>query len=281
MRGFYERVLVKAGQGGLLQAEEVRGGCIHQTLFLRAKKGDCFLKWSRKPLAYEMFSAEIDGLRRLQKVGLLTPEVLAVGRDEEKAYLLLRYVVSRSFRASYWEVLAKQLSYLHNQTNEYFGLETDNFIGSLPQRNTQTKEWLSFFVDQRLRPLTTTPPIPLSVVKNMERLYVRLEKLLPEERPALLHGDLWSGNLHTDPLGMPCWIDPAVYYGAKEMELALPLLFGGFSDRFYTTYEEVALLQPGWQERVEIYALYPLLVHVHLFGAQYISGIEQRLTRFL
>ena len=281
MRNFYERVLTDARQGRLLQTESVSGGCIHQTLLLRATKGDCFLKWSEEVSAYEMFYSEADGLRRLERAGLLTPEVLALGRYEEKAYLLLRYIDAQPAAAHYWEVLAKQLAQLHNQTAAHFGLETDNFIGALPQKNVQKNCWRTFFLEQRLRPLVSSPPLSVSLLKAFDHLYLRLPQLLPKEKPALLHGDLWSGNLHRDSAGLPCWIDPAVYYGAKEMELALPVLFGGFSERFYIAYEEAAPLQPGWQERVEIYTLYPLLVHVHLFGPQYLRSIEQRLAHFL
>ena len=280
MRAFYEKVLTAAGCGRL-QGAEVLGGGIHRATRLSTSAAAYFLKWSTRAGAFDMFCAEVDGLDRLRRAGLRTPEVIDKGSYEEKAYLLLEYVSPQPATPRYWDTLAHQLAHLHEQTATHFGLEADNFIGALPQKNAQTANWTTFFVEQRLRSLTSSPPLSLSVVEDMERLCFRLPQLLPTERPALLHGDLWSGNLHIGEKGQPSWIDPAVYYGAKEIELALPMLFGGFSSRFFEVYETAAALEPGWKERVQIYLIYPLLVHVHLFGQQYLSSLNQQIKRFL
>jgi fructosamine-3-kinase len=111
-------------------------------------------------------------------------------------------------------------------------------------------------------------------------LYNKLPALLPTEKPSLLHGDLWSGNLIKDDKGEPCIIDPAVYYGNREVDLAMTKLFGGFDDDFYFHYDEAFPLQPGYEDRVDIYNLYPLLVHVNLFGSTYVPSVDRILRRF-
>ena len=112
------------------------------------------------------------------------------------------------------------------------------------------------------------------------QLYNQLPELLANEPSSLLHGDLWSGNLMTDDKGQPALIDPAVYYGNREVEIAFTRLFGGFDNKFYTTYNAVWPLSSGFEVRKDIYNLYPLLVHVNLFGGGYLSQVESILNRY-
>jgi fructosamine-3-kinase len=121
----------------------------------------------------------------------------------------------------------------------------------------------------------------LDFLKKFQRIYPVLENFFPKEKPALLHGDLWSGNIMRGKNGMPVLIDPAVYYGHREMDLAFSRLFGGFESLFYESYETVFPLEPGFEERVPVYNLYPLLVHLLLFGKSYLSGIEKTVNRLL
>lgn len=117
-------------------------------------------------------------------------------------------------------------------------------------------------------------------VRRVERLFPKLEALIPNESPALLHGDLWSGNFLIDERGLPVVIDPAVYFGHREAELAFMHLFGGFDKRLFEAYHRVFPLQADWQERMEVFNLYPLLVHVNLFGRSYWRQIETTLKKF-
>lgn len=117
--------------------------------------------------------------------------------------------------------------------------------------------------------------------KKFEALFLKLPALLPEEKPSLLHGDLWSGNLITDEKGEPCLIDPAVYYGNRETDLAMTKLFDGFDSEFYHCYNECFPLQKGFERRANLYNLYPLLVHVNLFGGSYKQSVENILDDFL
>ena len=115
----------------------------------------------------------------------------------------------------------------------------------------------------------------------MDRLYSRLKDLLPDERPSLLHGDLWSGNVISGPAGNPVVIDPAIYFGNREAEIAFTRLFGGFDEDFYKSYQGNYPLIPGFEDRCDLYNLYPLLVHANLFGSSYLNAVRGIINRFL
>ncbi len=161
----------------------------------------------------------------------------------------------------------------------------NNFIGSLQQNNEFHENWIEFFVEKRLRPqfglAYYNKLIDVSYLRHLDKLPQALERIFPKEKPSLLHGDLWSGNAMRDKSGNPCLVDPAVYYGHREMELAFTKLFGGFDSSFYHAYEEAFPLEIGFKDRKDIYNLYPLMVHVNLFGTSYLSGIDKVLERIL
>ena len=264
----------------LLKIDKIPGGCTHEVLKLSTQQANYLIKWSASVEAVSMFECEREGLERLATAGLYVPEVLAQGKEEEGAYLLLSYISPGAASDRYWEQLGEQLAQLHTVTQAHFGLEKDNFIGALVQKNQPSTRWADFLIEQRFRPLVSSPPLPLKTVRAMESLYLRLHSLLPDRPASLLHGDLWSGNLLCSTKGQVCWIDPAIYYGDAEMDLALALLFGGFSPRFFKSYQFNHPLQPEWKRRVDVYILYHLLVHVHLFGESYIPSLQKRLKAF-
>jgi len=178
----------------------------------------------------------------------------------------------------------QQLATLHQTSAECFGLDHDNYIGRLPQSNRHHSDWIEFFITERIDPqlkqAIDSRAVGSGVADRWKRVARQLPDLIPVARPALLHGDLWGGNYMFDGSGRAVLFDPAVYYGHHEMELAFTKLFGGFSEPFYEGYEEVAPLEPGFQDRIPIYNLYPLLVHVNLFGGHYIRQAEQILRNF-
>jgi fructosamine-3-kinase len=185
----------------------------------------------------------------------------------------------------YWQELGVGLAQLHMATQEQFGYATNNYIASLVQTNSPKNSWQEFFIENRLEPLAGKAYyqglLSLEFFKKFQEMYPKLENLLPKEKPALLHGDLWSGNIMRGKNGSPCLIDPAVYYGHREMDLAFSRMFGGFEEGFYQSYETVFPLEPGFEERIPIYNLYPLLVHLLLFGKSYLSGIERTVNRLI
>jgi protein-ribulosamine 3-kinase len=261
------------------------GGCINNAIIIFTNKGDYFLKWNSE-IFYEMFRVESLGLELLRKTGeVRIPEVLGLGTEFGKSFLLLEFINSGPASKSFWTEFGTSLAALHKTTNELYGLDHNNYIGRLDQKNAYKSDWVNFFIDNRLTPQIELALekgiLPFDYLKKFEELFKKLPDLLPEEKPALLHGDLWSGNFLTDQSGNPCLIDPAVYYGNREIEVSFTRLFGGFDKEFYHSYQEAFPLQQGFEERVDVYNLYPLLVHVNLFGSGYLSGISNTLKRFI
>jgi fructosamine-3-kinase len=148
-----------------------------------------------------------------------------------------------------------------------------------------TATWVDFFIAQRLEPLLGKAYfeglIEEDFLKKFRAIYPRLHEFFPKERPSLLHGDLWSGNVMADSHGFPALIDPAVYFGNREMDIAFSRMFGGFDQRFYDAYDSFFPLSDGFEEKKDIYNLYPLLVHLLLFGKSYISGIQKVIAKLI
>lgn len=202
------------------------------------------------------------------------------------AWILMEYLPEGSTGGDFFERFGIALANLHNFNGDRFGLDHDNFIGSLHQSNKEHEKWTEFFIHERLAPQTKKAVdaglLSTSVIPKMEILYGKLESLLPDEPPALIHGDLWSGNfMSSGNERMPAIFDPAVYFGHREVDLAFSHMFGGFSSDFYHSYEEEFPLVPGFNRRINIYNLYPLLVHVNLFGGGYVTQFERSLSQYL
>lgn len=284
---FFERALFEStGKDLQVQGVEFKsGGCINNAVRIKTREGSFFLKWN-EGIEEDMFAAEANGLRILRASGSLNiPEVLGVGKVEDRHFLVLEYIDSRYPEKGYWKKLGQGLASQHRQTSRQYGLEENNYIGSLPQKNAQTDNWIAFFQENRLE-----VQLGLAVYKGLveddfvrrfKALYPKLPDLLSYEPPSLLHGDLWSGNVMVGGEGEPCLIDPAVYYGNREAELAFTELFGGFEQDFYSAYQEAYPLEAGYDDRKDIYNLYPLMVHVNIFGTSYLSGVERILKRFV
>lgn len=262
------------------------GGCINHGGKFRSQNRDFFLKWNSASQYPEMFKAEARGLTMLKNTGTIRiPEIISIGKTSSYQYLLLEFIESKPRSHNFWHTFGQQLALLHHNTNDVVGLDHDNYIGSLPQSNAETKNWVDFFINYRLQPQlkigSENNKVDQSLIKKLEKLYQKLPSMLPEEKPALLHGDLWSGNLLSDDNGNPCLIDPAVYYGNREVDLAMTTLFGGFDPTFFDAYVEAFPLLKGYQSRFDIYTLYPLLVHVNLFGKSYLTQVVSILNRYV
>jgi fructosamine-3-kinase len=261
------------------------GGCINQGGKLKTTAGTFFLKWNDAKKFPGMFEAESKGLKLLRQQNVIRiPEVIGQRENFSFQFLLLEFVEQKSRSKNYWEQLGKKLAGLHRCSEGFFGLGYSNYIGSLPQYNNSNTNWVDFFIEQRLQ-VQLKLAIENGVAKadwekKFAALYNKLPGLIPVEAPSLLHGDLWSGNLITDEKGEPCLIDPAVYYGNREADLAMTKLFGGFSGHFYSAYHEAFPLSPGHEQRVDLYNLYPLMVHVNLFGGSYMHSVESILRAF-
>ena len=261
------------------------GGCINHGGKLTTSSGSFFLKWNDDKNFPGMFEAEAKGLQLLhQQNAIRIPNVIGHGKNGPHQFLVLEFIEQKSRSKNYWEQLGQRLASLHRCSSELFGLDHANYIGSLRQYNHTNSNWINFFIEQRLdvqvNLAINNGAAPAGWAKKFEALYLKLPSLITIEKPSLIHGDLWSGNLITDDHGEPCLIDPAVYYGNREADLAMTRLFGGFSGEFYSAYEDAFPLPRGTEKRIDLYNLYPLLVHVNLFGGSYMHSVEGILRAF-
>lgn len=215
--------------------------------------------------------------------GLPVPEVY----HSSKKLLLMQFMEGKSSFCDQAERHAAELlAGLHSITAESYGHERDTLIGNLDQPNPPTESWTEFFREHRLLYMARTAHaagrLPSADLKRLERLAERLDGMIDEpERPSLVHGDAWSGNVLAKSGRITAFLDPAIYYADPEMEIAFISLFNSFGDTFLKRYEEVRGIRPGFfVTRRDLYNLYPLLVHVYFFGGGYLSSVQNTLSRF-
>jgi fructosamine-3-kinase len=261
------------------------GGDINEAYAVHLADGrDIFVK-THAHAPQGMFTSEARGLQWLAEPrALRVPHVLAVSDASEAPFLALEHIRSSARAPDFDERLGRGLATLHRAHPQGFGLDHDNFIGSLPQCNTPTATWCEFYASRRLEPQIRRAADAGLVTAHMraglDRVLAHLDGWMGSEEPAArLHGDLWGGNLHVDERGEPCLIDPAAYGGHREVDLAMMRLFGGFSTQVFDSYAESYPLAPGHDERLPLYQLYPLLVHVNLFGRSYVGAVERTLDQ--
>ena len=253
------------------------GGCINNAIKINTNKGDFFVKWNTNSKA-NMFQTEYNGLKVLKDTNTIRiPNVLCFDDD----FLILEFIPPSNPNNAFWEVFGQKLALMHKQTHSKFGLDFDNYIGSLYQDNTQNKNRTEFFIQNRLQAQLSIGNFSGTLLSDFDKLFQKLPNLFPNEKPALLHGDLWSGNFLAKNGDTPMLIDPAIYYGNREMDIAISKLFGGFNSDFYFAYNESHPLENGWEERIQICNLYPLLVHVNLFGGAYINQVKNILSYYV
>jgi len=253
------------------------GGCINNAIKINTNKGDFFVKWNTNSKA-NMFQSEYNGLKVLKDTNTIRiPNVLCFDDD----FLILEFISPSNPNNAFWEVFGQKLALMHKQTHSKFGLDFDNYIGSLYQDNTQNKNWTEFFIQNRLQAQLSIGNLSGTLLSDFDKLFQKLPNLFPNEKPALLHGDLWIGNFLAKNGDTPMLIDPAIYYGNREMDIAMSKLFGGFNSDFYFAYNESRPLENGWEERIQICNLYPLLVHVNLFGGAYINQVKNILSYYV
>ena len=278
--------LAAALGSGIASARAIAGGDINRAYEVALDDGRrLFVKANgRSPRG--MFVAEARGLGWLGQAGALRiPAVVAVAAPQDpQQFLVLELVATGAPARDFDERLGRGLATLHRFGAPGFGLDQDNFIGWLPQANGAAGSWPEFYrarrLEAQLRRAADEGRATSRMRQGFERLFGALQDLCgPAEPPARLHGDLWGGNLLCDDRGAPCLIDPAVYGGHREIDLAMMRLFGGFSPRVFDAYHEAWPLADGHRERVSLYQLYPLMVHVNLFGGGYVGSVEAALER--
>lgn len=275
------------------EARPISGGDISDAYALELADGQRLFAKTRRNAPAGMFAAEARGLEWLRSAfvgagaesSLTVPQVLATGEGGPTSFLVLELLQPGRRRSGFDEHLGRGLAHLHRAGAAGFGFDADNFIGPLAQSNRAAASWPEFYRRERLLPQLALPNarrlLGERVRRRFEHLLDALEEWVgPHEGPARLHGDLWGGNLHVTAAGTPALIDPAVYGGHREMDLAMMRLFGGFSQRTFEAYAEAFPLASGHEERVSLWQLYPLLVHVNLFGGSYVSRLAAALERY-
>ena len=285
------KLRIEAALGSkIVKSSSVSGGDINEATRIELSDGRRAFVKTNLNAPRGMFPAEARGLGWLREAqAIRLPQVYAVCRDDatgQAAYLVLEWIEPGHAAADFDERLGQGLAQLHQTQAPSFGFDSDNFIGSLPQDNQREACWTEFFWKRRLEPqvkrAVESRRLDTSTRHAFERLALRLPELFPViEPPARLHGDLWGGNLHIDSGGQPCLIDPAVYGGHREMDLGMMQLFGGFSARTLAAYAECYPLAEGFEQRVALTQLYPLLVHVNLFGGGYAASVKKAVQRYI
>ena len=265
--------------------ELVYGGDINKAYCLFTSAGKYFLKINDEGKYPGMFSKEANGLDLIRKnCELVIPQIIKVGVCNQQQYLLMEWLEKGVPQKNMWENFGTGLATMHKQPQKYFGLNEDNYIGSLKQFNDPHNEWYSFYAECRIMPLVKklfeAGNFSKTDIKNAEFFCKGLKNIFSPEPPSLLHGDLWSGNFLISSTGYAAIFDPAVYFGHREMDIGMTKLFGGFHQRFYDLYNDTYPLEKGWEKRLPIVQLYPLLVHAVLFGGHYISSVKDILKAF-
>lgn len=256
----------------LREKRPVSGGCINQGYRLTGDGGSYFVKLNsaeKRP----MFEAEALGLATLAVTETIrVPRSLGTGSGAGQSYLILEWLDFSSGSGAAWAEMGRNLARLHQTGRaERFGWERNNTIGSTPQINDWKEDWTQFWLENRLGYQLELARKRSAGFPSLAEITPAVTALLENHRPApsLVHGDLWSGNAAILVTGEPVILDPAVYYGDPEVDLAMTELFGGFPGAFYRGYGEICPPQPGYEQRKILYNLYHVLNHFNLFGGGY------------
>ena len=264
--------------------QTISGGSINRCQALSVHDQRYFVKVNSATAYPGLFEKEKNGLQQLQSAYLRTPKTVDCFAEGGQQFLVLEWISQELPTKTYWTRLGEQLASLHRHQSANYGYSENNYIGALPQVNDEESSWTAFFSNHRVLPLVKravdTQLLTAEHVKPFDRILQFLPSLFEEEPPCLLHGDLWSGNMLCGPDQTPVFIDPAVYFGHRSMDLAMTHLFGGFDPIFYDAYNEAFPFPSHYREQWELCNLYPLLVHLILFGAGYRSSILELIRRY-
>jgi len=280
----HKSLLEKKLKSKVLSIKSISGGDINDVYKIETLSHRFVVKINKVADFPEMLQKESEGLKLLAQSNVKVPITKTCFTQSDHQFLILEFIEEESIKRPFWKNFAADLAELHQNTHVFFGLEYNNYIGSLKQINHPKTTWDIFFIENRIIPLMEmafdNSLLSQSHLKAFKNFFYHLPQLLPREKPSLLHGDLWSGNIMCGKGQIPYLIDPAVYYGNREMDIAMTQMFGGFNSEYLHFYNEFFPLEKGWEERISIHNLYPNLVHLNLFGRSYLSGIESVLKKF-
>lgn len=264
----------------------VGGGSINDAYKLESSEQSFFIKLNQ-PQRSAMFEAEALGLAEMRALNYLrVPEVICHGQTAKHSYIVLEFIELSRLSQQSNQRLGTQLAQLHRHSHSFYGWQINNTIGSTPQLNNREHDWQSFWQHHRLGQQLkfalengSGSRLQDNGQRLLENIHVFFETYSPD--PALLHGDLWSGNAGEDLHGSPVIFDPACYYGDRETDIAMTELFGGFSPNFYKAYQAEYPLDPGYETRKTLYNLYHIINHFNLFGSGYLRQAENMIQQLL
>lgn len=286
-----EAIEDKFGKGVTVEKKTaVHGGDANDAYALLLSDGSkAFLKANSLSNA-DFFRAEKEGIDAIRSTGTIrVPEIYAAGTDNGYSFLLMEHIGSAGKVRGFWDELGRKLAAMHKAGTADFvsggkyGFKADNYIGAGYQKNGCRDSWIKFFAEQRLEVQfkLTERYFDSDIIKKAGKLLDTLDRFLYEpEKPSLLHGDLWAGNFMADENGNPMLIDPAVYVGCSEADIAMTELFGGFDRSFYTAYFDEMGKVPGYEDRRDLYNLYHLTNHLNLFGRSYLLSVVRIIERY-
>lgn len=261
--------LAKEGFGEITSINVLTGGHANQTRRIITSRGLAFILKQSAAMAEHLFACEAKGLQALRDAGMLTPDVNLVGED----FLLMEDLGDQAGREPDWEAFGRAVAHQHQHTKDRFGYAYDNYLGPLPQINNWMVDGHAFFGQHRVLRYLSEPRCAEVLThedrEGLERLVNRLPELIPDQKPSLLHGDLWHTNMMVDAQGRSALIDPAVYYGWPEAELSMTRQYGKVPPVFFEAYNEINPLEAGWWERLELLMIRQHMAVLAFFGNQF------------
>lgn len=265
----------------LVAVSRLSGGDINEVFLLNCSSEIYVVKINSASQFPMMFETEAKGLELLKASETFTvPDVVTTGVTNNEAYLLLEYIKTGQPLTNFWLDFATNLANLHQKTRSSFGLDHSNYIGSLPQYNFDETTAADFFIQQRLEPQFKMASDRGYKFSSINIFYKNISEEIPNEPPSLIHGDLWNGNYLVSEAGKPVLIDPAAAFAPREMDIAMMHLFGGFSTTLFQAYQEIHPMEKNWEDRISLWQLYYLLVHLNLFGSGYLKQVEAILAKY-
>jgi protein-ribulosamine 3-kinase len=260
-------------------------GNFNLAAYAETNAGKYFVKWNKGD--HEgMFESEAKSMELLRETNTVqVPKVYGYGKKADGSYLMLDFVAESTKKEDYWQNLGIKLAELHNITNDKFGLNFNNYVGALRQINDFTEDGIQFYHEKRLsiqlESAYKAKRVDYKLYIDLNNIFSKINSLFPKEKPSLIHGDLWSGNIMVGNKGQATLVDPSAYFGLREAEIAFTTLFGGFKNEFYNAYNHTRPLEPGFKDRIDLYNLYPLLVHLNLFEGGYLAAIKQIVKKYI
>lgn len=271
-------------QEKITEFSSVGGGSINDAYRYAVGNEKFFIKYNHE--VEGIIEKEVDGLKAISSLNCIaTPEVIAFEKIDGYEVLVLPFIKGGLKNPPAWENFGQQLAEMHSKPAPYYGWYQSNFIGSLSQTNENRDNFIDFFINQRL-----TPQIQLAQQNQyfsskelnlFDSLFQKLNDILPDTKPSLVHGDLWSGNFMIGEEDKPYLIDPSIHYNFRETDMAFTHLFGGFESKFYEAYNAHFPLATKFSERIPLYNIYPLLVHLNLFGTGYYGSVMNNLEQYV